>query len=145
MDLTDQQVEHKVFGEGNVVEHKDSYVVVDFPSGNKKFVFPDAFDKFLTLTDQKTANLVGKLVKERKQEVKEKERRRKKQRALKAERRRLYLERERMRRRRTAQRIHPSSQSVFWCKASEQEKIFQEWEVFTGLMKSGQKEGHHGS
>lgn len=141
MDLINKQVIHKVFGKGSVVEYNGSYVIIKFPLGNKNFIFPDAFGGFLTLTDQRTAALVEKLVKERKEEYKQEELRIKKQRALQEERRRLFLERERMKKRCVTDKIHPSSQSAFWCKDQEQESIFKEGEIFTGKMVSGPRKG----
>ncbi len=38
-------------------------------------------------------------------------------------------------------KIHPKIQSVFWCGEEEEDKIFTEWRVFTGEIKSGEKKG----
>ena len=60
MDLANKQVTHKIFGKGKIIDCSDSYIKIDFPSGNKKFVFPDAFETYLTLIDQKAAKIVQK-------------------------------------------------------------------------------------
>ncbi|NLA10594.1 MAG: malate synthase, partial [Firmicutes bacterium] len=36
-------------------------------------------------------------------------------------------------------KVHPRSQSVFWCRDEELDSVFTDWTIFTGLIKSGQK------
>ena len=46
------QVKHKVFGVGTVAVTSSKYFSVTFADGSKKnFVYPDAFERFLTLED----------------------------------------------------------------------------------------------
>ena len=45
------QVKHKAFGEGQVLSKNGNYITVKFAIGNKIFVYPDIFEKFLTLAD----------------------------------------------------------------------------------------------
>ncbi len=45
------QVRHKTFGVGTVILTKGQYLTVKFDTTEKVFVYPDAFDKFLTLAD----------------------------------------------------------------------------------------------
>ena len=45
------QVKHNKFGLGTVVSTEGRYITVSFESGNKNFVYPDAFERFLTLAD----------------------------------------------------------------------------------------------
>ena len=51
MQLENLAVKHKVFGDGVVLSHKDKYMTVRFATAEKIFVYPDAFEKFLTLSD----------------------------------------------------------------------------------------------
>ena len=44
-------VTHKAWGSGTVVEQTDSIIVVQFSLGEKRFVFPSAFDSFLSTED----------------------------------------------------------------------------------------------
>lgn len=44
-------VKHKSFGIGTVVECQGKYMKIKFASTEKTFVYPDAFEKFLTLED----------------------------------------------------------------------------------------------
>ena len=136
MDLVNKQVTHKSFGKGSVVEYNDSYVAVNFSFGNKEFIFPDAFGKYLTLTDQRTASLVRKKIQKRKEE----KLKLKKLKALQCEKQKNLLE-DRLVRNRITKKIHPSSQAVFWCKAQDQDSVFKEWKIFTGVIKSGEKKG----
>ena len=45
------EVNHKSFGKGTVVSHRDKYMTVRFANTQKIFVYPDAFENFLTLAD----------------------------------------------------------------------------------------------
>ena len=45
------QVRHKAFGIGEVVAVNGKYMTVRFEIGDKNFVYPDSFEKFLTLAD----------------------------------------------------------------------------------------------
>ena len=51
MNFENLQVKHNVFGFGTVVAKEGKYFTVSFEAGLKKFVYPDAFGKFLTLAD----------------------------------------------------------------------------------------------
>ncbi len=44
-------VTHKSFGCGTVVSVQGKYFTVEFDKGRKVFVYPDAFENFLSLTD----------------------------------------------------------------------------------------------
>ena len=45
------QVKHKTFGIGTVVSTDGKYIRVKFENAEKSFVYPDSFEKFLTLAD----------------------------------------------------------------------------------------------
>ena len=45
------EVLHKAFGKGTVVATNGQYFTVKFESAQKTFVYPDIFEKFLTLAD----------------------------------------------------------------------------------------------
>lgn len=51
MILKDLEVKHKVFGDGVVIAANGKYMTVKFASAEKIFVYPDAFESFLTLRD----------------------------------------------------------------------------------------------
>lgn len=44
-------VRHKSFGEGTVIARNGQYFTVKFDKMEKTFVYPDIFEKFLTLAD----------------------------------------------------------------------------------------------
>ena len=52
MDLNNQVVIHKSFGEGKVVDHTGSYLVILFNQGEKKFIYPNAFKEYLRVKDE---------------------------------------------------------------------------------------------
>lgn len=45
------EVLHSTFGKGVVLSKNDKYITVKFDACQKVFVYPDAFEKFLTLAD----------------------------------------------------------------------------------------------
>lgn len=45
------KIKHKTFGEGTVKMMDGKYITASFGSVDKKFVYPDAFENFLTLAD----------------------------------------------------------------------------------------------
>ena len=51
MVLENLEVQHKTFGLGTVIATQGKYMTVKFEIGEKNFVYPDSFEKFLTLKD----------------------------------------------------------------------------------------------
>src|SRR5690625_3122088 len=133
MNLINEEITHKVFGEGNIVDHDESIITIDFNEDTKKFVYPDAFGSFITLNDRETAKSLKKVLLKREMEEEALERKReeeKEQQALEQQRR------EKMKN----HSIHESSQIVFWLDEEEQKNVFTEWQVFTGKVQSGKKD-----
>jgi len=134
MNLINEEITHKVFGEGNIVDHDESIITIDFNEVTKKFVYPDAFGNFITLNDRETAKSLKKVLLKREMEEEALERKReeeKEQQALEQQRR------EKMKN----HSIHESSQIVFWLDEEEQKNVFTEWQVFTGEVQSGKNKG----
>ena len=54
MNMVNEKVEHIIFGSGVITEIYDNKVIVQFKDniGTKKFIYPDAFEKFLKAVDQ---------------------------------------------------------------------------------------------
>ena len=51
MSLDNLEVLHKSFGKGRIVSTNGQYITVKFDATQKIFVYPDIFEKFLTLAD----------------------------------------------------------------------------------------------
>ncbi len=51
MSLENLEVLHKSFGKGIIVASNGQYITVKFEAAQKTFVYPDIFEKFLTLAD----------------------------------------------------------------------------------------------
>lgn len=135
MDLINEEITHKVFGEGNIIAQDGSFVTVDFNEDIKKFVYPDAFGQYMTLNNQEIAKSFETILKknEKKEALLEKKRVEK--------RAQLELERRRQDMLRNLQ-IHESSQIVFWLDEEEQQSVFTDWHAFTGTVQSGNDKGH---
>ncbi len=50
------EVNHKSFGKGVVIFQQGKYITVQFDAVKKVFVYPDAFETFLTLADGTVPN-----------------------------------------------------------------------------------------
>ena len=66
------EVKHKSFGDGLVISNNGKYMTVRFATAQKTFVYPDAFENFLTLSDGTVSDEILadiKLAKEAKQAI----------------------------------------------------------------------------
>lgn len=80
MDLTNEQIEHPVFGTGRVINQDDKRITIQFSeeTGEKIFMYPDAFEKYLNMCNPAAAqkvktDLLAKAKQIEKQRQKEKE------------------------------------------------------------------------
>ena len=46
------KVKHSVFGSGIITEFDGSYITVEFATKTSKFIYPDAFEKFIQAEDE---------------------------------------------------------------------------------------------
>lgn len=138
MNLIDKQVTHKSFGTGTIVEHNDSYININFKSGNKRFIFPDAFESYLTIKNRASNDLIKEMIekKEKEQNKVEIELERIRSIELKEKQHLLQIEKHLKN-----LKIHSSSQAAFSCKTEDVENIFTEWKVSVGAIKKGKNEG----
>lgn len=134
MNLINEEITHKVFGEGSIVDQEGSIITVDFNEDLKKFVYPDAFENFITLNNREVAESLDEIISEKAAEKEALERKREEKQAQQV------LERQRRELLRNHQ-IHESSQIVFWLDEEEQENVFTNWEVSTGTVQSGANKG----
>lgn len=134
MNLVNEEVTHKVFGDGQIIEHKGSIITVDFNEDVKKFVYPDALGKFIILNDKQTAKSMKKIIskKEAKERELEKEQEIERERQLLEQQRRAKLKN---------YKIHESSQIVIWLDEDEKENVFNDWTTSTGEVQSGKNKG----
>ncbi|HLR51741.1 MAG TPA: malate synthase [Candidatus Avamphibacillus sp.] len=136
MNLINEEITHKTFGEGNIVDQDESFITIDFEEDTKKFVYPDAFGKFITLKDPDTAESFKKIISKMEQEELERKREKEKeQHALE------QLRKSQPGKRAGKPKIHESSQIVFWLDAEEQQNVFNDWQVSTGTVQSGKNKG----
>ncbi|AXH99152.1 malate synthase [Sporosarcina sp. PTS2304] len=134
MKLLNEKVTHNVFGTGNIVEQEDAVIVVDFTDHTKKFVYPDAFEKFITLENETLAKSLEEVFVQKKEDEKvaEQQRQEEKKSQLFEQQRREILKNH---------KAHDSSQIVFWLQPEEQENEFNDWQISTGSIQSGKNKG----
>ncbi|WP_303863126.1 hypothetical protein [Alkalibaculum bacchi] len=138
MDIINELVKHDNFGEGSIIKYNDNVVEIKFETGNKKFIFPDAFASYLTILDQNIASDIKKLIEENEIERKKIELEIEHKKMIETQERERRLEVEKFMK---SNKIHPSSQAVFWCQEEDIEQVFADWMVYTGVIKSGIKKG----
>ncbi|HIW35051.1 MAG TPA: malate synthase [Candidatus Paenibacillus intestinavium] len=134
MNLINEKITHTVFGIGNIVDHDESVITIDFNNYTKKFVYPDAFEKFIKLNDRNTAKSLQKII--AKEEIKKE--------ALEREREEVEAQQalEQQRREKIKNlKIHESSQIVLWLDEEEQQNVFTDWRASTGKVQNGKNKG----
>lgn len=127
MQLLGQPVQHRSFGNGVITGVQESMVTITFSQGEKRFQYPDAFSRFLTLTDktrQKEINAAYTL------QVNAENAEKQKQRKVREKRRRLR-----------AMVISPCSQIAFSVTKDEFEDVFSSGTISTGCYLSGSSKG----
>lgn len=127
MQLIGQAVRHNIFGKGIVTECSNSRITISFSAGEKKFIYPDAFIKFLTLKNRtmqmKVQNLLDEIAAVEKEKVH----------AEKREQEKEYLLRN--------MKISPCSQAVFHVAPDQREDVFSSWSISSGRYIKGSSKG----
>ena len=59
MNLIGVLVNHKTFGEGIIKQYDANYLVISFSQGEKKFVYPDVFESFISVNDSNIAKFIN--------------------------------------------------------------------------------------
>ena len=138
MNLINKKVTHKRFGIGSIVNQNDSSIEIHFASEIKRYVFPDVFGKHLTIHDKSDAKLLEEIIQKKEIERKEEESRMEEAKELQRKELLLRLEHEKLM---SNHKLHPSSQMVFWCDSEEQNSSVSEWNVFSGILNTGNNKG----
>ena len=74
MQLEGIRITHVTFGTGTVTNLSQNMITVCFPQGEKKFLFPDSFTRFLSLEDPKAQKRVDEVLRKREQAAEEERR-----------------------------------------------------------------------
>lgn len=127
MQLIGQAVRHQMFGKGVVTAREEGTLTVCFAGGEKKFLYPDAFEKHLVLKNQALQDKVAGILHAREEEE------RTRQRKWQEEQERSLALR--------SLKLSPNSQAVFALQPEEKERVFSRWSVSTGCYLSGSDKG----
>lgn len=127
MQLIGEVVFHKKFGKGKILDKSDRKIIIHFPAGEKKFYFPDAFEKHLMLKSkrkqQQVERIVGDLVSERKASEN------------------AMMEEQKQQERIKSLKVMPFSQAAFGFVTNSKEEVFTSWKLTTGTYLSGSLKG----
>lgn len=127
MQLIGQAIRHETFGKGIVTNLGNNTLTICFVQGEKKFIYPDAFSKHLTLKNSTMQREIQGILKKR-EDAKEAA-----QQTIQEEQERKYLLRN--------LKISPNAQAVFDIKAEQENELFSTWSVSTGCYLSGYSKG----
>lgn len=127
MQLEGARVSHVTFGIGTVTGLTKTMITVLFSQGEKKFLFPDSFSRFLTLEDSAAQAGVDALLAKRRQAVEEKKQA-------------FERKQERLQRIRSI-KIAPEAQAAFGFVENTPEAVFSTWSVTSGHYLSGNSKG----
>ncbi|WP_230406883.1 hypothetical protein [Blautia liquoris] len=127
MRVIGKEVKHKAFGQGTITSHSGNIVTVSFSKEDKKFIYPDAFDSFLTFKNQSDQNEISiicnsKLEKENAQK-------------------KVLEEKQEHRQRLLSLKITPKSQAAFNIDLNDLNEIFSSGTISTGYYLSGHSKG----
>ena len=124
MQLTGQNVNHTAFGEGVIKGQKGNIITVEFPQGEKRFLYPDVFEQYLTMSDPAAAQKIETLLHSREEQKNEE---------LQA----ILEEQERVQRLQNF-KISATSQAAF---SLDLEPLDADWSIHTGAYLSGCSKG----
>ena len=65
MQLIGQPIKHRTFGKGIVTDWNHTTITICFPAGEKKFLYPDAFHRFLHLKNDAMQRKILELLEKR--------------------------------------------------------------------------------
>ena len=66
MNLRGVSVNHKTFGEGIIKQYDEDHLVISFLLGEKKFVYPDVFESFISVNDSNIAEFINSEIEKKK-------------------------------------------------------------------------------
>ena len=127
MQIIGEKVQHTVFGIGEITAKQNATMTVSFPSGDKMFLYPDAFTNFLVLVDQDKQKEILDAIEVRDEKEHQKE-------MIAQEKWRKEVNLRNM-------RISVKSQAVFDVKLQDIPELFESWSVSTGVYASGYSKG----
>lgn len=125
--LIGQTVKHRAFGSGVIEELTGNVVTVNFSDGDKKFIYPDAFESFLSLEDEESMKEFNKLMENRRIRIQAK---RQEQHEKDVTRKRIYCI-----------KIGHDSHAVFSVDNNGVKEFEEKGYAFTGRYMSGFSEG----
>lgn len=127
MQLIGQAIRHKVYGKGIVTSCDKNIITVCFSAGNKRFIYPDAFTKHLTLKNKAIQGKIQALL-----DVMEAQRTAERRAAQEAQERQYFLQN---------LTISRNSQAAFHLTEEQAGTVFTHWTVSTGNYLSGYSKG----
>lgn len=127
MKLEGKTISHIKFGEGVVKESRDNYITVIFSQGEKKFLYPTAFHRYLTVKDKRIQKRIDREL----QLLQEEENKNTTSQIIQQK---AYKKLQNV-------KLYPDSQAAFGFVQNKKENVFSTWSVFAGSYQSGSSKG----
>lgn len=125
--LVGETVLHPVYGTGKILSVRDRVLTACFEQGGRRFLYPDAFEDFLTLKNPDKQRDMEEICR--------------KQKKRKADALNEKYSREEREIRLRSMKIHECSQAVFAVSLAETEKILKAGQISTGFYETGRCKG----
>ena len=125
MQLIGQTVQHEVFGKGTVTSREQNILTVHFSQGNRSFLYPEAFSKYLVAQNQDLQQRILDLFHAQQQEQEAKE----------------HAEMEKWEKETALRSLHIPTRSQCAFDIAPQEDIFASWQLSPGCYLSGLSKG----
>ncbi len=150
MKLEGKSINHIKYGEGIIKESKDNYITIQFSQGVKKFLYPNAFHKHLTFSDQIVQKRMHEELMISQKEINKNEVNKNeidKKETDKSEKDTKYntLNKNISRKSKNVKlnQSTSNSQAVFGFVQNSSEEVFSSWSVYAGTYQSGSSRGSH--
>lgn len=127
MNILNKTVRHRTYGEGTICSFEDNVVAVRFGTAVKKFIYPDAFKDYLTITESESRQYIEKKL----LELEEENRLKREQEEKEAELKRLY----------NALPLDDSAQAAFAFMENDRQQTMKDWTVSLGKYRTGYNKG----
>lgn len=127
MNVIGKMVNHKTFGVGTVTELTDTIITISFRGTEKRFIYPDAFKRFLVFKGQRVQEHVEKLIREKE--------------AVAQRQKRIEQEENERRQKLLNFKISANSHLVMDIPSEEIDSVFQTLSVSAGTYLSGASKG----
>lgn len=127
MKLIGKKVTHNKFGAGKIIAIEENKILIDFKNSTKTFLYPDSFEKFVTITDPGANEYITRELEEINRVKKSEQEQRDKEEEFKK-----YI---------SSLNIKSNSHAVFGMQENVLDSVLDTWSIFAGQYMTGKHKG----